>query len=168
MDCGQHLYIAVERLNHYGKKVNKSAWAWKDEIASWTWDGYEGRPAIVNVYAAAEEIELFLNGKSMGRKNAGEEHEWMCSYEIPYEPGELKAVGYTQGNEAGQDILVTAGKPAILKARADRRVLKADGADLSYITVNLADEEGEAQPLGGEGNYSVCRRCGDASGLWKR
>ena len=78
----------------------------------------------------------------MGRKNAGEEHEWMCSYEIPYEPGELKAVGYTQGNEAGQDILVTAGRPAILKARADRRVLKADVADLSYITVNLADEEG--------------------------
>ena len=75
-------YIAVERLNHYGEKVNKSAWAWKDEIASWTWDGYEGKPAIVNVYAAAEEIELFLNGKSMGRKNAGEEHEWMCSYEI--------------------------------------------------------------------------------------
>lgn len=135
-------YIAVERLEHYGQKANQSAWIWKDEIASWTWNGYEGKPAVVNVYANADEIELFLNGRSLGRKTAGEECGYLASYEITYERGTLTAVGYRDGEVVGNCELVTASEGVELKVEADRSILNADGADLAYLTVTLEDKDG--------------------------
>lgn len=135
-------YIAVERLEHYGQKANQSAWIWKDEIASWTWNGYEGKPAVVNVYADADEVELFLNGRSLGRKPAGEENGYLASYEMSYEPGVLSAAGYRAGVTAGICELATASEKVELKVEADREFLRADGADLSYLTVTLVDGEG--------------------------
>lgn len=135
-------YIAVERVNHYGEKSSHSAWCWKDELESWTWDGYEGKGALVNVYSEAEEVELFLNGKSLGRKAAGEGQGYLASYEISYEPGVLKAVNYRNGSAAEETELATAKKELQLCVEADRTELKADGADLSYIMISLADEDG--------------------------
>ena len=80
----------------------------KDTIASWTWPGYEGKPAVVDIYADAEEVELFLNGRSLGKKPAGEQHEFTATYEISYEPGELTAVSYEEGRETGRFSLTTA------------------------------------------------------------
>lgn len=135
-------YIAVERLNHYGKTPGKSAWMWKDEIASWTWHGYEGKPAVVNVYSNAEEVELFLNGVSLGRKGVSEETNYYASFETIYLPGKLEAVSYRNGKEDDRENLVTAEEEVALYVDADRTVLKADGADLSYITVCLRDAGG--------------------------
>ena len=137
-------FIAVEKVNHYGETGIKSAWPWKDEIASWTWDGYEGKPAVVNVYSNADEVELFRNGVSLGRKAVSEETEYYASFETVYQPGELKAVSYKDGKENGSDILRTASSDVQLKADADRTVLSADGADLSYITISLVDADGNA------------------------
>lgn len=135
-------FIAVERVNHYGETPMKSAWPWKDEIASWTWDGYEGKPAVVNVYSNAEEVELFLNGESLGRKAVSEETEYYASYEVTYQPGELKAVSYRSGIADGEDILLTAAPDVQLSVSTDRTALKADGADLAYLTITLADADG--------------------------
>ena len=135
-------YIAVERVNHYGETPNKSAWMWKDEIASWTWEGYEGKPAVVNVYSNAEEVELFKNGVSLGRRPVSEDDGYYVSYETTYEPGILEAVSYRSGKEDGRDILKTAGKETCLSVSADRDVISADGADLCYLTVCLKDKEG--------------------------
>ncbi|MDE5699196.1 MAG: DUF4982 domain-containing protein [Lachnospiraceae bacterium] len=135
-------YLAVERLDRYGMKCSKTPWMHKDTIASWTWPGYEGKPAVVDIYADAEEVELFLNGHSLGRKPAGEQHEFTASYEITYEPGELMAVSYEAGRETGRFSLTTAGDTIHLCAQADKTVLCADGEDLSFITVNLADTNG--------------------------
>lgn len=135
-------YIAVERVNHYGETPNKSAWMWKDEIASWTWKGYEGKPAIVNVYSNAEEVELFQNGKSLGRKQVNEENGYFASYETVYESGVLEAVSYQNGEENGRDRLQTADSNVELSVETDRRVLKADGMDLAYLTICLKDADG--------------------------
>lgn len=135
-------YIAVERVNHYGETPNKSAWMWKDEIASWTWDGYEGKPAVVNVYSNADEVELFLNGISLGRKTVSEETNYYVSFETVYQPGKLEAVCYRNGVEDGRDELITAANEVELCIEADRTVLAADGADLSYLTVCLKDKDG--------------------------
>lgn len=135
-------YIAVERLNHYAEIPSASAWIWKDEIASWTWAGYEGKPAVVNVYSLYDEVELLLNGRSLGRKKAGPDKDYLASYEVTYEPGTLEAINYRDGQEVGKDILVTAKTAVSLKLDVDRSEIHADGEDLSYITGTLADAEG--------------------------
>ena len=135
-------YIAVEPLNHYGEKPNQSAWLWKDEIASWTWNGYEGKPAVVNVYSDAEEVELFLNGRSLGRKPAGEANGFMASFETVYEAGKLEAVNYRNGVDAQKCSLESADSKVELCVEADCEILKADGADLAYLMISLEDIQG--------------------------
>ena len=76
------------------------------------------------------------------RKPAGEENGYLASYELSYEPGVLSAVRYRAGEAAETCELVTASEKVTLKIEADREILCADGADLSYLTVTLADEEG--------------------------
>lgn len=135
-------YIAVERLNRYGMPCSKTPWMFKDNIASWTWQGYEGKPAAVDVYADADEVELFLNGHSLGRKPVGEQHGFTATYKMTYEPGELTAVSYEGGKETGRFSLETADSKVQLFAEADRKTLSADGEDLAFITVKLVDENG--------------------------
>lgn len=135
-------YIAVERVNHYGEKPNQSAWPWKDEIESWTWDGYEGKGAVVNVYSDAEEVELLLNGKSLGRKPAGEAQNYYASFDITYEPGTLEAVNYRDGAAAERQELTTASRETELCVEADRTRLTANGADLCYLMISMADGKG--------------------------
>lgn len=132
-------YMAVERLNRYGIPHSKTPWMYKDNIASWTWPGYEGKPALVDIYADAEEVELFLNGQSMGRKSAGEENDFTATYEIIYEPGELKAVSYSHGIEQGCFYLYTAKAQVEILAEVSSTCLKANGEDLSFITIKLVD-----------------------------
>lgn len=135
-------YLAVERVNRYGMEPSKTAWMFKDNVASWTWTGLEGKPARADIYADAEEVELFLNGRSLGKKPAGEAQDFKATYELIYEPGELTAVSYDQGVETGRFSLATAGENIFLQADADRTILKADGSDLAFITVKLVDENG--------------------------
>lgn len=139
-------YIAVERVDKQGMDCTKTAWMHKDNIASWTWAGYEGKQAVVNVYSDADEVELLLNGKSKGRQTAGADHGFMANFKLEYEAGRLEAVAYRDGNAAETCELVTAKKAVRICATADRTTLCADGADLSYITVALED---------GAGNYNL-------------
>lgn len=139
----QQPYIAVERLNHYGEEPSKTPWMWKDAINSWTWPGFEGKPAIVNVCAAADQVELFLNGKSQGKKAAGEEHDFLAVFKINYEPGELVAVGYKNGTPCGKTTLATIGKPQQLKIAVDKTELKANGEDLAFLMISSVDENGQ-------------------------
>lgn len=135
-------FIAVEKVNHYGETPNKSAWMWKDEIASWTWKGYEGKPAVINVYSNADEVELFQDGISLGRKAVSEDTGYFASFETNYRPGRLEAVCYRNGEEDGRDELVTSDETVEICVETDRTVLLADGADLSYIMISLKDKEG--------------------------
>ena len=135
-------YIAVERLNRYGMTCSKTPWMFKDNISSWTWPGYEGKPAVLDVYSDAEEVELFLNGRSLGKKPVGEQYGFTATYELTYEPGELLAIGYEKGKETGRFLLTTAEEKVELHIEADRKELSANGEDLAFITVKLADENG--------------------------
>ena len=135
-------YIAVERVDRYGMEHSKTLWMYKDNIASWTWDGYEGKPAVVDVYSDSEEVELFLNGKSMGRKATGEKNEYTAKYELNYEPGELLAVSYDDGEAVDRYSLKTAKSQVEMLVEADKLILEATGEDLAFITVKLVDEDG--------------------------
>ena len=117
-------------------------WSLDDVHPSWTWPGQKGRRQEVLVYSEFPEVELLLNGKSLGRKPVGVDSEYKAVYEVPYTPGRLLAVGYRDGREAGRWELRTAGPAATAVASADRSRLAANGDDLAYVTVELHDADG--------------------------
>lgn len=131
-------YIAVERLEHTGQTAGKTAWMFKDNISSWTWKGFEGTTANVDVYSSGDEVELFLNDKSLGRKPAGRENHFTASYEVPYEPGTLKAVAYQKDRKLGEYELSTAKSVTKLKLC---RVTENE-RNIAYIKIWLADDNG--------------------------
>lgn len=108
----------------------------------WTWDK-KGEVKNIRVYTNCKEAELFLNGKSLGIKKL--EKDWI-PWEVAYEPGELKAVGYSDRGEEVVDIKQTAGEPAQLRVTADKEVLCADGKDVSFVTVEVCDKDGILVP----------------------
>lgn len=132
--------IGVLRMDKAEKHAEKTPWMWKDNIASWTWHGYEGKTASVDVYANADEVELLLNGAGMGRKSVRD--VFVAAYEIPYQPGTLEAVSYVDGAVAGRCLLQTAGPTVKLAAEADRTELPADGESLAFVKVWLTDSQG--------------------------
>lgn len=135
-------FIAVQRVDRHGQQVFKSQWCGNDTVSSWTWPGYEGKPAVVEVYSDAQEVELRLNGRSIGRKPAGEAHLFTAIFETTYAPGTLEAVAWSDGRETGRMLLRTAEDASRLMVETDRAVLKADGADLAYLMISVADANG--------------------------
>lgn len=135
-------YITVERPEHYGRKLHRSAWAFEDSVSSWCWSGFEHQPVVVNVFGDGDEVELFVNGGSMGRKAIGEEKKYTASFRTVYEPGRIEAVLYKDGQVCGKHVLETVGEGKKLYAEADRTVLTADGQDIAFVTVSLRDEQG--------------------------
>ncbi|MEU9017809.1 glycoside hydrolase family 2 TIM barrel-domain containing protein [Actinomadura sp. NPDC048394] len=135
-------YIAVQRPEHHGRAWDATPWAWSDAISGWTWPGFDGRPVKVEVYSSADEVELLVNGRSLGREPAGEEHRFRAEFDTLYRPGELVAIAYRDGAETGRHVLRTATGPLRLRAEPDRPVITASGGDLAYVALALADAGG--------------------------
>ena len=128
------------------KRMDWSKWHWHDVVACWNWEGQEGKELEVVVYSACEEVELFLNGKSLGKKETSRDTELTAKWQVPYEAGVLKAVGFDQGKKAEVCELHTAREQSQIRLSADRTKIKADGQDLSYVTVELVDSKGVRHP----------------------
>ncbi|WP_299553147.1 beta-galactosidase GalB [Seonamhaeicola sp.] len=132
-------------------------------LPHWNWEGQEGDMIPVFSYTNCDEVELFVNGKSFGKKVKGKDfteipseyHEfekgmyktkYRLSWHLPYQPGSIKVVAYKAGKEAATKEIKTAGKPAKIKLEADRSSITADGKDLSFISVSVLDENGNLCP----------------------
>jgi beta-galactosidase len=136
-------YLAVQRPEHYGKTiVHSSPWSWSDVVSSWSWDGHEGAPIVVEVYADADEVELLVNGRSLGRQPAGAEHRFRAVFDTRYEPGRLEAVAWRGDQEVGRTELRSATGPVLLDVRADRSEIRADPFDLAFVELTLVDDAG--------------------------
>jgi beta-galactosidase len=123
-----------------------SKWHWNDAVDDWTWKGSEGRLLDVNIYSSCSQVELFLNGKSLGKKITDRSTKYIAVWKVPYETGILKAVGYSGDKRISEAELRTAGEASRIKLTADRKKIKGDGQDLSYITVELTDKDGVLNP----------------------
>jgi beta-galactosidase len=115
-------------------------------LPHWNWPERVGQVTPVHVYTSGDEAELFLNGKSLGRKTKAPLEYRLHWDDVVYEPGKLKVVAYKAGKKWATETLETAGAPEKLLLRADRNEIQADGRDLSYITVTVADKEGRQAP----------------------
>jgi beta-galactosidase len=108
--------------------------------------GREGQTLKVELYANCEEVELFLDGQTLGRKPCSREKKFKAEFEVVYAPGKLRAVGYSGGKPVIEKTLSTTGNPAQIKLTADRATIQADGFDLSYITVEVTDAQEHTHP----------------------
>ncbi|MEN4100931.1 MAG: glycoside hydrolase family 2 TIM barrel-domain containing protein, partial [Anaerolineaceae bacterium] len=148
---GEPLYLAVHAPIPAGQTPTVSRWGWPDEWECWNWPGSEGDHLRVQVYSRSEEVELWLNGRSLGRKPAGKPQRLIAQFDaVPYEPGELKAVAYDGGAVTATRLLRTTGAPAALRLTPDRAQLQAGlrhgTADLSYVMVEVVDAHGQVVP----------------------
>ncbi|MDR2749971.1 MAG: DUF4982 domain-containing protein [Clostridiales bacterium] len=135
-------YISVERINRNGQKPGKTSWMHKDAISSWTWPGFEGEPASIDVFSDADEVELSLNGKSCGKQPAGESNGFVAHFNIPYASGTLTATAVRNGTPCESYSLQTAESAVALNIDIDRPNLSAGLPDLAYVTITLEDKNG--------------------------
>ena len=115
-------------------------------LPHWNWPDRVGKVTPVHVYTSGDEVELFLNGKSLGRKKKGEYEYRLRWDDVVYQPGELKAVAYRGGKKWAEETVKTTGKPFALLLAPDRKVINADGLDLVFVTLRVLDKEGVPVP----------------------
>jgi len=124
------------------------AW-WRDEpllhvFPHWNWSGREGQEISVWAHSNCDEVELFLNGQSLGRK-AMKKYSHL-EWSVPYTPGTLLARGYRDGRPIIITQVETTGAPMKLTLAPDRTAIKADGADVAVFTVSTVDAQGRHVP----------------------
>ena len=115
-------------------------------LPHWNWPGKEGQIIPVWCYTNCDEVELFLNSRSLGKKDMASSTDLKLSWDVPYKPGTLKAVGYKNGKIVATTEVKTAGPPAKILLTADRTKIHADGKDLSFVTVTVVDKDGTMVP----------------------
>lgn len=135
-------------------------------LPHWNWEGTDLETIPVFCYTNAEEAELFVNGKSLGRKIKGVDKTripvnfsgwknkekyfdspYRLSWNVPFEAGEIEVVAYNEGKEVARKSIKTAKEPAQISLIPDRNIINADGEDLSFITIKIEDENGIFCPL---------------------
>ena len=118
-----------------------SMWRITDAVESWSWEGCEGKKASVTVYSDAAKVELFINGKSAGKKKTKKD---IAKFKkIPYEAGKIESVAYdSSGNETSRTSLVSATGKTLIKLTPETTNLRANGQDLCFLNIDLIGENG--------------------------
>ena len=136
--------IAVRPVNHTGEKHSPSAWKMSNAIESWSWDGCSGKKAQVEVYARADRVELFINGKSVGSKKM--KNDCRTSFDVIYEEGIIEAISYDAQNwEIARNVLYTAGKETILTGIPEEK--ETEAKKLCFVRLQYTDKTGTVKPL---------------------
>ncbi|WP_339710531.1 glycoside hydrolase family 2 TIM barrel-domain containing protein [uncultured Kriegella sp.] len=113
-------------------------------LPHWNWEGKEGVKIPVVAYSNCDSVELFLNGKSLGTKEMGDEMDLV--WKVPYTPGTLTAKGMIDGKVVTEKVIVTAGKASKIELLADSDTVNANGEDVVHVEVNILDKEGNFVP----------------------
>lgn len=125
-------------------------------LPHWNWPERKGLITPVHVYTSGDEAELFLNGKSLGKKKKGQYEYRLRWDDVVYQPGELKVVAYKNGQKWAEDVMKTTGKAYQLAMSADRSEIAADGRDLVFVTVKIDDKNNLMVPrTSNQLNFSV-------------
>lgn len=132
--------IAVHRPQNHGRPTATTPWSWDDTVSSWAWTVEPGSPVVVDVYADADEVELVLNGTTIGREPVGGPRAFVARFETVWRPGALTAVAYRRGVEIGRSTLRSTSGEVRTAVRAEEAVVDADG--LAFVHVTLEDAGG--------------------------
>lgn len=132
----------------FGKKEVVSMWGFPYVLRNWNYEGLEGHPTELVVFSKADEAEVFVNGKSIGRKPVSKERPFPYSvrFETTFQPGEVIAVSYQNGKEVSRATLVTTGSAQRIRLVPEKSVMAADGHDLIYVNIEITDRDGRVVP----------------------
>lgn len=132
----------------FGKKEVVSMWGFPYVLRNWNYEGLEGHPTELVVFSKADEAEVFVNGKSIGRKPVSKERPFPYSvrFETTFQPGEVIAVSYQNGKEVSRATLVTTGSAQRIRLVPEKSVMAADGHDLIYVNIEITDRDGRVLP----------------------
>ncbi len=145
-NLGEKLYLAVRQPEDDKKIVIFGGYSWFPVWENWTWPGREGKAMGVDVYSRYSSVRLYLNGKLIGEMPTTRAQNFQATFTVPYQPGTLKAVGVENGLETETMQLETVSEPATIRLTPDRKSINADGQDLSFIQVEVLDNQGKLQP----------------------
>ena len=123
-----------------------SYWGWPDEYPNWNWKGNEGKTMDVRVFSKSPLVRLELNGKIIGEQTIDTNTGITANFKVPYEAGVLKVIAIENGEAVSSKELKTTGAPAKIRLTADRSKIKANRNDLSYVKVEITDEQGNVIP----------------------
>ncbi len=136
--------IAVVPVSHTGEKHSPSAWKFSNAIPSWSWNGLDGKKACVEVYSRAPIVELYINGKKVGKKKFKKNCRF--DFKVKYAGGEITAVNLDRnGNELSRSSLKTAGDETLLSVVPEKSEVKP-GA-VCFIRLKYTDAAGTVKPL---------------------
>jgi beta-galactosidase len=145
-DRGEKLYLGVRLPVPEGKEMHVTRWGVWPVYPSWTWPGMEGRLLEVEIYSRCERVRLYLGEELIGEKSTTRAERFTANFKVSYTPGVLKAVGIQGGKPVAEQVLRTAAEAVQVRLAADRSTLRADGQDLSFVTVELLDKNGQPLP----------------------
>jgi beta-galactosidase len=140
-------YLAAHLPAHRDKHEILSRWSWSEVYHEWSFEGHEGKPVKVEVYSAAEEVALYLNGKSLGKKAAGKANRYKTQFDLCYEPGTLRAVSLSGNREISFSEIYTAGKAVGIRITTEEKTLQANGQSLCFALVEIVDGQGRRVPF---------------------
>ena len=111
------------------------------------WNWIEGQTIdLWCYYNQADEVELFVNGKSQGVRRKSNEHEYHVAWRVTFEPGEVRVVARKNGKQVNEKTIRTAGAPHHIQLTPNRKVIKANGRSLSFVAVEVVDKDGNLCP----------------------
>ena len=117
-------------------------------LPHWNWPGKNNTVIPVHAYTTGDEAELFLNGKSLGTRTFSKENPYLLEWMVPFEPGELKAIARSRGEEIATTVIRSSGPPARLELETDQTRLDPLKRELAYLTLRIEDADGNFDPKG--------------------
>ncbi|MBR4344477.1 MAG: DUF4982 domain-containing protein [Lachnospiraceae bacterium] len=141
-----HLYTVHPK--NFGKVEMIGPWGFTDVLSCWNYTGYEGKTVELVVFSNAQEVEILINGDSIGRKKVSSERPLPNSvrFEAIYKPGKVEAISYTDGKEVSRDILETTGEPVGLRLTPEKKAMQANGHDVLFMWIEAVDSDGRVVP----------------------
>lgn len=144
----ERTYLYTKHPDTFGKVEVSSMWGFPYVVANWSYPGYENKPIELVVYSNADEVKVFINGQSVGRKPVCMERPFpnTATFAVTYQPGTVEAVSYKNGIEVSRAKLQTVQTPAQLCLVPEKTTLKADGHDVVFVDIQILDQDGQVVP----------------------
>ncbi len=141
-----NIEINVHEPIPQGMQEAATAWAWPAEFPHWNWQGNEDKKLQVRVFTREPEVQLELNDKVVGKKKLTEADKYIAVFEVPYQPGELKATTLKDGKTIETKSLKTTGSPKSIRIITEQNTIHLSNNDLAFIKIELVDENGVVVP----------------------